>query len=289
MNNIIEIKALCKQYPAFALKDVSFNVPGGAIVGFVGENGAGKTTTIKAILDIVHKDSGSITLLGQDSARTAPALREDVGVVFDEIGYHNWLRPKQIANILRGSYKNWDDAYYQSLVQQLGLAEAVAKNGVIKDFSRGMKMKYALITALAHHPKLLILDEATSGLDPVVRDEILDLFLAFIRDEEHSILFSSHITSDIERAADYLVFIHGGRILLNAEKDALLARYGVVRCGADVLETLDKSHIVGVRRNEFGTEALIDNRPDAPARDGMVVDPATVDDIMLYTIKGGKA
>ncbi len=289
MNNIIEIKALCKQYPAFALKDVSFNVPGGAIVGFVGENGAGKTTTIKAILDIVHKDSGSITLLGQDSARTAPALREDVGVVFDEIGYHNWLRPKQIANILRGSYKNWDDAYYQSLVQQLGLAEAVAKNGVIKDFSRGMKMKYALITALAHHPKLLILDEATSGLDPVVRDEILDLFLAFIRDEEHSILFSSHITSDIERAADYLVFIHGGRILLNAEKDALLARYGVVRCGADVLETLDKSHIVGVRRNEFGTEALIDNRPDTPARDGMVVDPATVDDIMLYTIKGGKA
>ncbi len=152
-----------------------------------------------------------------------------------------------------------------------------------------MKMKYSLITALAHRPKLLILDEATSGLDPIVRDEILDLFLEFISDEEHSILFSSHITSDIEKAADYLVFIHEGRILLNAEKDELLARYGVVRCGANALETLDKSHIVGVRKNEFGTEALIDNRPDTPARDGMVIDPATVDDIMLYTIKGEKA
>ena len=286
MENSIEIAGLGKQYPGFALRDVSFTVPGGSIVGFVGENGAGKTTTIKAILNVVHKDTGTITLLGQDNVTGSPANHQDIGVVFDESSFHDWLRPRQVANILRCSFKNWDDAHYTQLVHQLGLAEAVDKNGLLKTFSRGMKMKFSLITAMAHHPRLLILDEATSGLDPVVRDEILDLFLAFIKDEAHSILFSSHITSDIEKAADYLVFIHRGQIILNAEKDELLARYGVLRCGVHLLEGIDKNHIIGMRKSEFGAEALIDNRPGFAVQDGMVLDPATVDDIMLYTIRG---
>ena len=280
MTNCIEIKGLCKRYPGFALEDVSFNVPGGSIVGFVGENGAGKTTTIKSVLDVIHKDAGTITLAYPHG---------DIGVVFDESSFHDWLRPGQVANILRGTFKTWDDAYFQQLVAQLGLAEAVAKNDLLKTFSRGMKMKFSLIAAMAHRPKLLILDEATSGLDPIVRDEILDLFLGFISDEEHSILFSSHITSDIEKAADYLVFIHQGRIILDAEKDELLARYGVLRCRAELLETVDSGHIIGVRKGEFGVEALIDNRPDMKPQDGMVLDPASVDDIMLYTIRGKDA
>lgn len=280
MTNSIEIKGLCKRYPGFALEDVSFSVPGGSIVGFVGENGAGKTTTIKSILDVVRKDAGTITLAHPP---------QDTGVVYDESSFHDWLRPKQVASILRGTFKNWDDAYFQQLAAQLGMSEAIAKNDLLKTFSRGMKMKFNLIAAMAHRPKLLILDEATSGLDPIVRDEILDLFLGFIADEEHSILFSSHITSDIEKAADYLVFIHQGRIILDAEKDELLARYGVLRCRADLLETVDSEHIVGIRKSEFGVEALIDNRPDMKPKDGMVLDPASVDDIMLYTIRGKDA
>lgn len=280
MTNSIEIKGLCKRYPGFALEDVSFNVPGGSIVGFVGENGAGKTTTIKSVLDVIHKDAGTITLAYS---------HQDIGVVFDESSFHDWLRPKQVANILRGTFKTWDDAYFQELLAKLDLADAVAKNDLLKTFSRGMKMKFSLISAMAHRPKLLILDEATSGLDPIVRDEILDLFLGFISDEEHSILFSSHITSDIEKAADYLVFIHQGRVILDAEKDELLARYGVLRCRAEALETVDSEHIIGVRKGEFGVEALIDNRLDMKPADGMVLDPASVDDIMLYTIRGKDA
>ena len=235
MKNAIEIKGLCKNYPSFRLEDVSFSVPGGSIVGFVGENGAGKTTTIKAILDVVCKDAGTITLLGHDSVTEGTLARGDVGVVFDECSFHDWLRADQVGKILKNVYKTWDDAYYKELLARFGLGELTGKKDLIKTYSRGMKMKLSLAAALAHRPRLLILDEATSGLDPVVRDEILDLFLEVISDEDHSILFSSHITSDIEKAADYLVFIHKGRIVLNAEKDQLLARYGVLRCRAEQL------------------------------------------------------
>lgn len=288
MKNAIEIKNLCKQYPSFTLKNVDFAVPCGSIVGFVGENGAGKTTTIKAILNIIHKDSGEITLMGQDSVTGGPLAHKDIGVVFDECSFHDWLRADQVGKILKNVYSTWDDALYNELLTRFGLSHLTGKKDIIKTYSRGMKMKLSLAAAMAHRPKLLILDEATSGLDPIVRDEILDLFLEFIGDDEHSILFSSHITSDIEKAADYLVFIHEGKIVLNAEKDELLASYGVVRCAKDVLQTLDGDHVVGTRTTEFGAEALIDNRPDFVPGEDMLVEKATIDDIMLYTIRGTK-
>ncbi|MDL2218736.1 ABC transporter ATP-binding protein [Ruminococcaceae bacterium OttesenSCG-928-O06] len=284
MQHAIEIRDICKRYPNFSLQNVSFNVPSGSIVGFVGENGAGKTTTIKAILGINKLDSGSIRLLGQDIADAGAASRADVGVVFDESAFHDWLRADQVASVLKNIYPTWDAAYFAQLMQRFQLPQD--KKTDIKSYSRGMKMKLSLAAALAHRPKLLVLDEATSGLDPIVRDEILDMFLDFIQDEEHSILFSSHITSDIEKAADYLVFIHEGQIVLNAEKDLLLEQYGVLRCTAEAFATVDQTHVKGSRKSGFGVEALIDNRPDFVPMEGAVVDRASVDDIMLYTIRG---
>lgn len=286
MKNIVELKGVSKKYPAFLLDDISFNVPGGAIVGFVGENGAGKTTTIKAILNVIKKDAGEILLFGQDSVQAGEDVRQDVGVVFDECSFHDWLRADQIGNILKGIYKNWDDEYYKSLLNRFGLGNLTGKKDILKTYSRGMKMKLSLAAAMAHRPKLLVLDEATSGLDPIVRDEILDLFMDFIEDEQHSILFSSHITSDIEKAADYLVFIHEGKIVLDAEKDTLLDGYGIVHCTAEAYESMDKTHVKGVRRGEFGVNVLIDNRADFKPTEEMALDKASVDDIMLFTIRG---
>lgn len=287
MRNAIEIDKLCKAYPSFALQDVSFNVPSGSIVGFVGENGAGKTTTIKSILNVNPVDSGTIKLLGQSNKDAA--ARALVGLVFDECSFHDWMRAEQVAGILGSVYPTWDNAYFTELLRRFGLLGRKGKEAAIKTYSRGMKMKLSLAAALAHHPKLLILDEATSGLDPVVRDEILDLFLEFIGDEEHSILFSSHITSDIEKAADYLVFIHKGHILLNDAKDELLSRHAIVKCSREQFAKIPAESIVGIRESGFATEVLINNYPSFKPTEGMVIDKATVDDIMLFTIRGKKS
>ena len=289
MKNIVEIKSLCKAYPNFELQNVTFNVPGGSIVGFLGENGAGKTTTIKSILGIVRPTSGNISLFGQNHADNAVLAHSDIGMVFDECSFHDWLTAMQVGNILKNVYSGWDDTYYKELLARFGLGALSKKNDKIKTYSRGMKMKLSLAAALAHRPKLLVLDEATAGLDPVVRDEMLDLFLEFIRDEEHSILFSSHITSDVEKIADYLVFIHQGKIVLNAEKDELLARYAVVRCGYEQFSALEAEHTIGVRKSSFGVEALVDNRAQLRPGEDLVVEPATIDDIILFTIRGKSA
>lgn len=230
MKYAIDIQGLSKQYPSFKLDNINFTVPSGSIVGFVGENGAGKTTTIKAILDIINKDGGSITLLGNGSTASGNLTHQDIGVVFDECNFHDWMHAGQVGKVLAGIYKNWDGALYTELLERFGLGGLTGSKNTIKTYSRGMKMKLSLAAALAHHPKLLILDEATSGLDPVVRDEMLDLFLTFIADEEHSILFSSHITSDVEKAADYIVFIHKGKIVFNEEKTVCSS--AMAFCGA---------------------------------------------------------
>lgn len=283
MENAIVVQGLCKKYNTFCLDNVSFSVPAGSIVGFVGENGAGKTTTIKSILNIVNKDSGQISIMGHSSTDTIAAHKE-IGVVFDECNFNVTLTALQTGKIFKNVYKTWDDAYYLELLQRFKLG--TGKKDIIKNYSRGMKMKLSLAVALAHRPKLLILDEATSGLDPVVRDEILDLFLEFIQDEQHSILFSSHITSDIEKAADYLVFIHNGKIILDAPKDELLEQYGVVHCSHAAFKTIDPGLVVGMREGRFGAEALVNNRSLLHPSEDLVVEKATVEDIMLYTIKG---
>jgi len=275
----LEIKNLSKSYGEFSLSGVSFNVPKGSIVGFIGENGAGKTTTIKLILNMIHKDGGDIRVFGLDHRESEKEIKEKLGVVLDETYFHDNLRPGDIAAILRRIYPEWDDAKYAALLSRFGLPG----NKTVKEFSKGMKTKLSITAALSHNPRMLILDEATSGLDPVVRSEILDVFRDYIQDEDRSILISSHITSDLEKVADYIVFIHKGRIVLNEPKDELLYDYCLVKCGNADFDALSGGDIIGARRNGFGCSVLMKNREQVRRRyPGLVIDNVTLEDIMTY-------
>ena len=283
MTNSIEIRGLCKSYGDFALKDISLTLPGGTIMGLIGENGAGKTTTIKCILNLIRRDAGEITLMGRDNIREERLAKEDIGVVLDECFFHDGLRPRDVGRILAPVFRQWDGGLYQDYLDKFQLPEGK----LIKEFSRGMKMKLSLAAALAHHPKLLILDEATAGLDPIVRDEILDEFLSFICDEEHAILISSHITSDLEKAADYITYIHQGRVVLSEAKDTILDNYGRLGCTAAQLEGVDSADLLRVRKNSFGCEALVpDRRAFRRKYPALTVDRVTLEDIMLFIGKG---
>ena len=283
MTNSIEIRGLCKSYGDFALRDVNLTLPGGTIMGLIGENGAGKTTTIKCILNLVRRDAGEITLMGRDNIREEKLAKEDIGVVLDECFFHDTLRPRDVGWILAPVFRNWDDGLYQDYLDKFQLPEGK----LIKEFSRGMKMKLSLAAALAHRPKLLILDEATAGLDPIVRDEILDEFLGFICDEEHAILISSHITSDLEKAADYITYIHQGQVVLSDAKDVILDSYGRLGCTAAQLETVDPADLLRVRKGTFGCEALVADRNAFRRKyPALTVDRVTLEDIMLFIGKG---
>ncbi len=283
MTNSIEISGLNKTYPGFALRDISLTLPGGAIMGLIGENGAGKTTTIKCILNLIRRDSGQIKLMGRDNIREERLAKQDIGVVLDECFFHDTLRAKDVGAILAPVYQEWDEELFQDYLDKFGLPE----KQFIKEYSRGMKMKLSLAAALSHHPKLLILDEATAGLDPVVRDEILDEFLAFICDEEHSILISSHITSDLEKVADYITYLHQGRVVLSDSKDEILDHYGRLGCSPDELAKIDPADLIRVRRGSFGCEALISDRSAFQRKyPGKMVDRVTLEGIMLFVSKG---
>ena len=283
MKNAIEVKGLTKKYQLFKLDDVSFTVPGGTIVGLIGENGAGKSTTLKCILNLIRRDGGEITLLEKDNVKDERLVKEDIGVVLDETGFHDTLTADMVGNVLSRIYQKWDKNLYQELLKRYDLP----RNLFLKEFSKGMRMKLAIAAALAHHPRLLILDEPTSGLDPVVRDEILDEFFAFIQDEDHAILMSSHITTDLEKVADSIVYLHKGKVLLQGEKDELLERYGKLLCSKEQLAQVDKTLLGGVRENQFGCEALVKDRSELKRRyPGLTVDPVSLDDIMVLTVKG---
>ena len=283
MTNCIEIKGLSKSYGDFALKNINLTLPGGSILGLIGENGAGKTTTIKCILNLIRRDAGEISLLGYDNVREERLAKQDIGLVLDECFFHDTLRPLDVGKVLAPAYKNWDGDLFQSYLDKFGLPE----KKLIKEFSRGMKMKLSLSAALAHRPKLLILDEATAGLDPVVRDEILDEFLGFISDEDHAILMSSHITSDLEKVADYIAYIHRGEVVLSGARDAILDSYGRVGCTAAQLETIDPGDVLRTRKGAFGCEALVANRAAFARKYPMLlVARTTLEDIMLFVGKG---
>lgn len=287
MTNSIEIHGLNKSYPDFALRDISLTLPGGAIMGLIGENGAGKTTLMKCILNLVRRDSGTITLLGYDNVKEERRAKTEIGVVLDECFFHDTLRPRDVGAILAPAFPgSWDGPLYRDYLDKFQLPQGK----LIKEFSRGMKMKLSLAAALAHHPRLLLLDEATAGLDPVVRDEILDEFLAFICDEEHSILISSHITSDLEKAADYITYLHQGRIVLSDAKDTILDHYGRVGCTAQQLADIDPAHLVRTRRGAFGCEALVADRAAFHRNyPHLMVEPIALEDIMLFIGKGESA
>lgn len=283
MDNILQVQNLCKNYKTFHLKNVSFSVPKGSIMGFVGENGAGKTTTIKLILNEIKRDGGSINIFGLDNIKDERKVKEQIGVVFDDCYFHKEFSAADIAKILRKIYANWDQAQYESYLRKFSLAP----DKKINEYSKGMKMKLSIACALAHNPKLLILDEATSGLDPIMRSEILDIFLEFIQDEEHSVLFSSHITSDLEKVADYVTFIHEGSIIFSRSKDDLLYQYGILKCGSGDLSKINKSDIVRCRKNSFECEILVADKQQAKRKyPNFVVDNATLDEIMLLYVKG---
>lgn len=283
MTNCIEIKGLCKSYGDFTLRDVDLTVPGGSIMGLIGENGAGKTTTIKCLLGIARPDRGSITVLGRDMAACGAEIRQDIGVVLDECFYHDTLRPRDLSPILAPIYRGWDRELYRDCLARYGLPE----NKLIKEFSRGMKMKLSLAAALAHRPRLLVLDEATAGLDPVVREEILEEFLAFIGDEEHAILMSSHITGDLEKAADYITYLHRGQVALCGSKDEIRDRYGRVACTAAQLEQLGPGDLLRVRRGAFGCEGLTANRAEFQRKyPQLLAEPLSLEDIMVFMERG---
>ena len=282
-NNIL-VRDLCKQFDEFLLDHVSFQVPKGRIVGFIGENGAGKSTTINLILDELKKDNGQIQIFGME--HTISSVKEDIGVVFDECNFHDVLNVSDIEKILSGVYKSWDSRLYRQYLKKFKIPEKKQ----IGSFSKGMKMKLSIICAMAHKPKLLILDEATTGLDPVVRDEMLDLFLEFIQDEECSIFFSSHITSDIQKIADYVILIHQGKIIFEEQKDDLVYHFGIVKCGREKFASISPDDYIIHRVTNVSVECLVRDKEAIRRKyKDIVVDNATLEDIMLFYIKGGAA
>lgn len=285
MENILDLQQVCKTFPksGFALDKVSFSVPCGAIMGFVGENGAGKTTTIGCILNTVSKDSGMIKLFGKEMSDGDTDTKEKIGVVYDGNNFPGYMTAEELSKIMQELYTNWDNALFQKYLRDFNLA-ATQK---IKSYSRGMTMKLAIAAALAHHPQLLILDEATSGLDPIMRDEMLDVFLEFVQEESHSILLSSHITSDLEKVADYITFIHNGKLIMTVSKNDLVYNYAVMRCKESQFLALDPSQIIAYRKRDFQIDVLVADGKEAQRKyKNVVVDHVSVDEIMLLLVKG---
>ena len=283
MENLIEIQGLCKHYKDFTLDHIDLTVPEGQIVGLIGENGAGKTTTLKAVLGVIRPDGGTIRLLGGDPGD--PAIRSQVGVVFEDSYFYGGLCARQIDRIMAGIHATWDSTLFHGYCRRFDLEEGKP----VKDFSRGMRMKMSLATALAHRPKLLVMDEATSGLDPVVRGEMLDLFLEFIQDEGHGVLMSSHITADLERIADQIAYIHKGKLLFQQDKDLLLEDMAILRCSAGEIDSLPKNLVVARRGGAYGSAALV-RHPQNVRRllPSAVLDRADIDEIMQFISGGDK-
>lgn len=279
--NALEIKNLTKRFSGFTLDNLTLTLPSGCIMGLIGENGAGKSTTIKLILDMLHKDSGSITILGRDNRDDLRLTKEDVGVVMDEVGIPECLTAKQVGRVMKCTYRNWEEEEYQRLLKKFALPD----NKPFQDFSRGMKMKLGIAVAMSHGSKLLLLDEATSGLDPVVRDEVVEMFYDFTRDETHSILISSHIVSDLEKLCDYVAFLHHGKLLLCEEKDRLLAEYGIVHCTAEQLAELDPEAVRYKKESPYGLELIV-KRKAVP--NSLSVSPVSIEELFIFMVKEAK-
>ena len=276
--NALEIRNLCKAYPGFQLDNLNLTIPRGCILGLIGENGAGKSTTIKLILDLIHANSGSITILGQEHTRLN---REDIGVVLDEVGIPECLTASQVGKVMKNTFRNWQESEFSRLLNDLSIPE----NKPFKDFSRGMKMKLGIAVAMSHSAKLLILDEATSGLDPVVRDEVVTMLSEFTRNEDHAILISSHIVSDLEKLCDYIAFLHKGKLMLLEEKDVLLGKYGIVYCTHAQLPLLSPSAVLHRKENPYGAEVLV-LREAVP--EDWKISPVSIEELFIFMVKEAK-
>lgn len=283
MDTILRLEGVTRRFDTFTLQPLNLELPGGVIMGLIGENGAGKTTTLRLILGALHRDGGNITILGKELDGNEANIRQDIGVVFDECCFHESMTPKNINTIFKGIYRSWNSSDFTRYCNVLQLP----MKKKVKEFSRGMKMKLSIAVAMSHRPKLLLLDEATSGLDPVVRDDVLELLQEFVSDEEHSVLFSSHITEDLEKIADYVAYLHRGSLQFVRSKDELLYEYGIVKCGKSEFEKMDKSDFAAWRENAFEVQALTENREAIRRKyPGCVIDQAGLEEIMLLYSKG---
>lgn len=278
MENVIEISGLSKKYQKFTLDNVTLNVPTGSVMGFIGANGAGKSTTIKAILGLYKRDGGEVRVFGEDSEKMSNETREKIGVVFDTMPFPKNLTVTMLDKVFSGIYKQWDSEKFFGYINRFELPLKKKISG----FSRGMEMRLSIAAALSHNPSLLVLDEPTGGLDPVMRSEILDIFLEFMQDETHSILISTHITSDLEHIADYICFINKGRIVFTEERNEMLEKYRIMKCTEEDLQQVDKKDIIGMRNGRFCSEVLTMNADKYP---GMVADKPTIEEIMVYYVK----
>lgn len=283
--NAIEINGVTKKYDGFTLDSISFQVPKGSIMGFIGQNGAGKTTTISALLNIIPIDSGEIKLMGMDHMRDEIEIKKQLSAVFDELPFHDLFTATDLAAFFRDIYATWDDAQYRQYLERFQLPQRKK----VGQFSKGMKMKLQIALALSHGAKLLVMDEATTGLDPVVRNEILDLFLEYLQDENNTILMSSHITSDLEKIADSVTFIDRGRILLTGYKDVILEQHGVLKCSKQEYRDIDPADMVSARLNDFGAEVMVADQAACRSKyAGLAMDATTLEEIMLYYVHRGK-
>ncbi len=278
MENSIEIKGLTCRFPKFTLESVDLTVPCGMVMGLIGENGAGKSTTIKAILGLLKPESGSVTVLGEDSGSLSRETKEQIGVVFDEMPFPDNLTGKQLDKVLGGIFRNWDSGVFFGYMNKFGLP----LDKKLKSFSRGMQMRISIAAALSHDPRLLVLDEPTGGLDPVMRSEILDILLEFMQDETHSILISTHITSDLEHIADYISFIHNGRVIFTQERNEMMEQHRILKCSEEELARIDPADIIGMRKGRFSNEVLTKAAEKYP---DITQDAPGIDEIMVYYVK----
>ena len=281
MENILEIKGLNKAYDGFALKDVSFSLPKGYIMGFVGENGSGKTTTIRSILNMANIDSGKISVFGLDSVTDTIAIKEKLGVVFDSLYLADHLTAKQIERQLKPFYKDWDSKEFADRLRSFGLPD----NKRVGEFSKGMKMKFMIAIALSHKADFMILDEPTSGLDPVARDELLDILAEYIEDENRSVLFSTHITSDVERIADYVTILHNGKVWFTGTKDELSESYVILRGAEEDISSALREKCIGFHGYRNGFDALLSTEYLSEVTDNLETEKANIDEILVYVAK----
>ena len=286
MKNAIVVEKLTKKYSSgFTLGEINLTIPKGEIIGLIGENGAGKTTLIKSILGIINPSSGSVKIFDKDLTTNELEIKENIGVVLDNMFFPEIMNAHDIEISMQGIFKNWDSSLFHKYLSDFNLPE----NQPLKSLSKGMRKKLEIAVALSHHPKLLILDEPTSGLDPVVRNEILDIFLNFIQDEEHTILLSTHITSDLEHIADEIIFIDKGKVVLNKNRDELLDNYGIMKCNLDEFSKIDSDDIVSYKKNKYNYDILVDNRSKMSKKyKDFVIDKITLEELMVLIIKGEK-
>lgn len=283
MENILEIKNLSKSYKGFSLKDVSFALKPGFVMGFIGPNGAGKSTTIKLIMNLIKKDSGAINIFGKDNIDNEKEIKSKIGFVYDENYYYEDLTIKNMKNILAPFYKNWDNKIFDKYIKEFNLPSTKK----IKELSKGMKMKFSLAIALSHKAELIIMDEPTAGLDPVFRSELLDILYGIMQDENVSIFFSTHITNDLEKIADYITFINNGEIVFSQPKDKVLEDYAIIKGKKELLDSDIRKEFIAIRENSFGFEGLTNSNNVKKLFNGeVIIERPSLEDIMVYTVRG---